>query len=677
MWHACLQPVQAWKLENTKRAVQPRMEMRATIRIAIVALIVACRAHAELTPTLVGRKRCPHATRVHGAAKAARSRDASVLDTPPRWGVPLLATPPRCGKMAPEAETDEVAVGDTAREAAAVPRQPSILADARDIARGRLCRENEELRAAVHELRQDREKLCANVQRQHEALETVARHLHEVSSQHRQQQLVLGCCALAYWVGCMQVAVDNRVSNGSVETDFNQSSKVKTLQSEIGELKAQVQEMDELRKTNEHMLAQRSELMAERRRLQGVIQELTGNIRVLCRIKPLTSSPSGALCAGGTLRVTGPVKPYGMGVEISTAMSGGRASVAELQGKAETPQRGGERSLQFVFDSVLDQSASQAEVFEEVASSVESVLDGYRVCIFAYGQTGSGKTYTLQGPPGNLCLNPSQKEPRVQSSAGSEVERGIIQRSVEMLFERCRVKETKGWQHTIQVSYLEIYNENFRDLLDHRLASPKQMEVALDAQTGLQEVTGLICMDVLDASAVFRLLDYADKIRVTAATNSNQHSSRSHAVFTLKVQGWNPDTQQQCTGALKLVDLAGAERLSTHQADRDSRRHEEEKAHAREKETRNINKSLSCLGDVIQAISNKDRFVPFRNSKLTHLLQPYLSGGNSKTMMVVNLNPAQDHLHETLRAARFAARVSSCEIGVARKSSRFKNNDRL
>ena len=117
---------------------------------------------------------------------------------------------------------------------------------------------------------------------------------------------------------------------------------------------------------------------------------------------------------------------------------------------------------------------------------------------------------------------------------------------------------------------------------------------------------------------------------------------------------------------INIVDLAGSEKQN--QAGTSGDRLAEGNA---------INKSLSCLGDVIQAISNKDRFVPFRNSKLTHLLQPYLSGGNSKTMMVVNLNPAQDHLHETLRAARFAARVSSCEIGVARKSSRFKNNDRL
>ena len=134
MWHACLQPVQAWKLENKKRAVQPRMEMRATIRIAIVALIVACRAHAELTPTLVGRKRCPHATRVHGAAKAARSRDASVLDTPPRWGVPLLATPPRCVAIRTsklDAKNANAGACDRATVARAAPRAASNAAIAR------------------------------------------------------------------------------------------------------------------------------------------------------------------------------------------------------------------------------------------------------------------------------------------------------------------------------------------------------------------------------------------------------------------------------------------------------------------------------------------------------------------------------------------------------------------
>jgi len=271
----------------------------------------------------------------------------------------------------------------------------------------------------------------------------------------------------------------------------------------------------------------------------------------------------------------------------------------------------------FVFDGVLDAHAAQSDVFDEVSSMVESVLDGYRVCIMAYGQTGSGKTYTMEGPPSFFSPPPlpSGREGGGQNmdcsfevGEGEGVERsackarGIIPRSVELLFDECHAREAMGWQYSIQVSYLEIYNEHFRDLLDHRFAFNKQMDIKTDARTGLPHVTNLMTMDVLDANAVYSLLARANKARTTAATESNLRSSRSHAMFALKVRGHNPRTGQESEGNLNLVDLAGAERLSTsntalpspysweeQQQQQKQLRHQQ----ARQKETQNINKSLS------------------------------------------------------------------------------------
>jgi len=521
---------------------------------------------------------------------------------------------------------------------------------------------------------------------------------------------------------------------------WHRRRRVEELHDEVQQLQAQVCHAEEQAQTLKHtvahaargqltvtaantrLLAEQKELLAERRRLQTLVQELRGNIRVICRLRPLPPCPStrapakdssssevGGVAGGGgdvgsyhdggdlrgTVRLTGPAKPYGVGVELTAPPYAGALSVAAIQGKGGSMDQG---VWKFVFDSVLDQGATQQDVFDEVSSMVESVLDGYRACIFAYGQTGSGKTHTMEGPPWSLC--PSSSAAAVATTQHPDAlqdegdthgthstgrvlsdDRGIIPRSVELLFDECRAREASGWEYTIQVSYLEIYNEQFRDLLDHRFAFNKQMEIKGDGKNGMPYVTNLITMNVLDADVVYSLLARANKVRSTAATENNLRSSRSHAVFTLKVSGWNPDTQHESEGSLTLVDLAGAERLSTAQGPSSSSffSHEEQQQyqqqqqqqHARTKETQNINKSLSCLGDVIMALTNKERHVPFRNSKLTHLLQPYLSGGNSKTLMLVNINPADDNFQETLRAARFATRVSACDIGVARRSSRL------
>jgi kinesin family protein C1 len=309
---------------------------------------------------------------------------------------------------------------------------------------------------------------------------------------------------------------------------------------------------------------------------------------------------------------------------------------------------------------------------------VQSALDGYRVCIFAYGQTGSGKTYTMSAPqrqdiPGELD---------VHSDA-----RGVIPRAVDMIFQEVRRLKERGWTHQVEVSFVEIYNEALRDLLCVGGSEQKRLDIKhIEGGDGgkVAQVTNLKVVQVMMvkmmmmvmmmmmmmpvyhvtmarifvaqvtcAEEVTDLLVAASRMRATASTRSNEQSSRSHSVFVMHVRGWHEATGEVCDGQLNLIDLAGSERM-----EKGSRAEQQE---GRIKETQAINKSLSSLCDVISALANKEQHVPFRNSKLTYLLQPSL-GGDSKCLMFVNVSPARIHFHETLCSLRFASKVSSVQL---------------
>jgi len=314
-----------------------------------------------------------------------------------------------------------------------------------------------------------------------------------------------------------------------------------------------------------------------------MLQELRGNIRVMARVRP-PADPA----AEPALALRGPQRPIGFGLELrDPAVARARALEHEraLESPLATPRRvetpggrgggrGGEReAMRFVFDHVLAPGAAQAEVFEEVEEMVESVLDGYKVCVLAYGQTGSGKTYTMQGP----------EEPG-DAGAALGAEAGLIPRAVEKVFAEARARAGDGWTHTARISFLEIYREAFRDLLDAR-GSEKPMEVARD-EAGNPFVAGLVTLEAPDAGFVHDLVRRAARARATAATQNNDRSSRSHAVsppprpgrcrswaragseargasgqvFTLSVECVNRATGQSLAGGLTLVDLAGSER---------------------------------------------------------------------------------------------------------------------
>ncbi|CAG0888246.1 unnamed protein product, partial [Cyprideis torosa] len=282
----------------------------------------------------------------------------------------------------------------------------------------------------------------------------------------------------------------------------------------------------------------------------------------------------------------------------------------------------------FTFDDVFGPNDSQIDIYTRAARGiVENVLEGYNGTIFAYGQTGTGKTYTMEG---------SREVPEL---------RGIIPNSFAHIFGHiAKQDDTKNF--LVRVSYLEIYNEEVRDLLVK--GSKTRLEVRERSDIGVY-VKDLSAYVVNNADDMDRIMTIGNKNRVVGATNMNQVSSRSHAIFCVTVEcselGLDGD-QHIRVGKLNLVDLAGSERQSKTGATGE-----------RFKEATKINLSLSTLGNVISSlVDGKSTHVPYRDSKLTRLLMDSL-GGNSKTLMCANVGPADYNYEETLSTLRFADRA--------------------
>jgi len=348
------------------------------------------------------------------------------------------------------------------------------------------------------------------------------------------------------------------------------------------------------------------EVESMRRKLHNTVQELKGNIRVFCRLRPSAGDNS----------------------------TEGIYKTSERHGLIDAFQPGTRQKWSFEFDHVFGPQADQSIVFDEVSQVVQSALDGYRVCLFAYGQTGSGKTHTMLGGPNSEAA-------------------GIIPRSIGKIFTQAEKLKSQGWTFELDASFLEIYNESIQDLLADSPSS--RYEIKQDRDSKQVYVTDLTSVRVNCPVQILELLERSTRRRATAATSMNERSSRSHSVFQLRIRGQNGLTGQELDGLLNLIDLAGSERLASSQSTGE-----------RLRETQHINKSLSALGDVIAALANKEKHIPYRNSKLTYLLQDSL-GGDCKTLMFVNLSPEQDSFNESLCSLRFASKVNACDIGTARR----------
>ncbi|NXP23408.1 KI13B protein, partial [Scytalopus superciliaris] len=286
-------------------------------------------------------------------------------------------------------------------------------------------------------------------------------------------------------------------------------------------------------------------------------------------------------------------------------------------------------------ESVKEKYAGQDVVFKCLGENIlQNAFEGYNACIFAYGQTGSGKSYTMMG---------TADQP------------GLIPKLCSGLFERAQKEENEEQSFKVEVSYMEIYNEKVRDLLDPK-GSRQSLKVREHSVYG-PYVDGLSKLAVASYKDIESLMSEGNKSRTVAATNMNEESSRSHAVFKITLTHTLYDAQSgtsgEKVGKLSLVDLAGSERATKTGAAGD-----------RLKEGSNINKSLTTLGLVISALAdqaagkNKNKFVPYRDSVLTWLLKDSL-GGNSKTAMVATVSPAADNYDETLSTLRYADRAKN------------------
>ncbi|XP_058297022.1 kinesin-like protein KIFC3 isoform X1 [Hylobates moloch] len=376
------------------------------------------------------------------------------------------------------------------------------------------------------------------------------------------------------------------------------------LQEALRSVKAEIgQAIEEVNSNNQELLRKYRRELQLRKKCHNELVRLKGNIRVIARVRPVT-------------------KEDGEGPEATNAVTfdADDDSIIHLLHKG--------KPVSFELDKVFSPQASQHDVFQEVQALVTSCIDGFNVCIFAYGQTGAGKTYTMEG----TAENP-----------------GINQRALQLLFSEVQEKAS-DWEYTITVSAAEIYNEVLRDLLGKEPQEKLEIRLCPDG-SGQLYVPGLTEFQVQSVDDINKVFEFGHTNRTTEFTNLNEHSSRSHALLIVTVRGVDCSTGLRTTGKLNLVDLAGSERVGKSGAEG-----------SRLREAQHINKSLSALGDVIAALRSRQGHVPFRNSKLTYLLQDSLSG-DSKTLMVVQVSPVEKNTSETLYSLKFAERVRSVELG--------------
>ncbi|CAK7266583.1 Kinesin heavy chain [Sporothrix epigloea] len=281
----------------------------------------------------------------------------------------------------------------------------------------------------------------------------------------------------------------------------------------------------------------------------------------------------------------------------------------------------------FTFDRVFDMNSKQSDIFDySIKSTVDDILNGYNGTVFAYGQTGAGKSYTMMGTS-------------IDDSEG----RGVIPRIVEQIFASI-IASPATIEYTVRVSYMEIYMERIRDLM---APQNDNLPVHEEKNRGVY-VKGLLEIYVSSVQEVYEVMRRGGNARAVAATNMNQESSRSHSIFVVTITQKNVETGSAKSGQLFLVDLAGSEKVGKTGASGQTL-----------EEAKKINKSLSALGMVINSLTDgKSSHIPYRDSKLTRILQESL-GGNSRTTLIINCSPSSYNDAETLSTLRFGMRAKS------------------
>lgn len=310
-----------------------------------------------------------------------------------------------------------------------------------------------------------------------------------------------------------------------------------------------------------------------------------------------------------------------------------RENIVEMdtkEGVARVRRPGTQEFKDFTFDAVYDDQTEQPNFYEDTGYFiVENVMDGYNGTIFAYGQTGTGKTHTMVGRD------------------SPEELRGVIPRTFSHIFKNVNTSQTNK-KFLVRASYLEIYNEEIRDLLSKNPKAKLELKDHPDGGVFVKDLSNLVVKTVEELQKVMNM---GQSNRSVASTLMNNESSRSHSIFTMTIETaeTGPDGKEHIrVGKMNMVDLAGSERQSKTGASGDTL-----------KEATKINMSLSALGNVISAlVDSKTSFIPYRDSKLTRLLQDSL-GGNTKTVMCACIGPVDYNYDETLSTLRYAYRAKS------------------
>jgi hypothetical protein len=297
----------------------------------------------------------------------------------------------------------------------------------------------------------------------------------------------------------------------------------------------------------------------------------------------------------------------------------------------------GKETKPFIFDSIFDSRATQEDVFADCKDLVQSAVDGYNVTVFAYGQTGAGKTHTMYG---------TSEDP------------GLAPLSIKALFETIRKEEKTGQKSFKVKAYMvELYKQDLIDLLDERgQDNKKSLEVKRDVGRGQMFIDGVTERAVHTPQELKALLLEGERKRHVTSTKMNSSSSRSHLLLTIIIECTVKQPEQVIVGKITLCDLAGSERPKKSEVTGEAL-----------KEAIEINKSLSALGDVMDALTKGHKQVPYRNHKLTMLMQDSI-GGSAKTLMFVNCSPAQSNADETKMSLMWASRARQVTNDIKRNA---------
>eukprot|EP01067_Filipodium_phascolosomae_P000191 Filipodium_phascolosomae@DN1156_c0_g1_i2.p1 len=327
------------------------------------------------------------------------------------------------------------------------------------------------------------------------------------------------------------------------------------------------------------------------------MEDMKGKIRVYCRVRPMAKYE----------------------------MENGSSPCVDVNDEFTLTVDTAKGPKQFLYDRCFSAESKQEEVFEDTRRLVQSAIDGFNVCIFAYGQTGSGKTFTIQGA-GDL--------------------EGITPRAIRELFSLLQGLDEEKYTYNLTCYMCELYNDHLFDLL---LPKEKQKNrPALDIKkdsTGMVKVQNCTLLTCDTPEGLSETFAWGLEARHVGSTAMNAESSRSHLVFSIMIHINDIKSEKALNGKISFIDLAGSERISKTGASKD-----------RLAEARAINKSLSALGDVISALSSGESFIPYRNNKLTQLMSDSL-GGSAKTLMFVNISPADYNCDETVTSLMYASRV--------------------